>query len=67
MNEKELRCEMVRRGYSISTLADATGIGRKAMYTKLSGKSDFKQSEIKKISEVLQLTGSQILNIFFVA
>lgn len=65
MNEMELRGEMVKRGYTAAKLAESIGIGEKAMSNKLTGKSDFKQSEIKKICSVLNLDNDQIIAIFF--
>lgn len=64
MNEMELRGEMVKRGYTAAKLAESIGIGEKAMSNKLTGKSDFKQSEIKKICSVLNLDNDQIIAIF---
>ena len=65
MNQNELRGEIARRGYSVSGFASHVGISKKAFYAKLSGKSSFKQSEIQKISQALDLDGSRILAIFF--
>lgn len=65
MNSNELRGEIVRQGYSICDFASQIGIGKKAFYAKLSGKSSFKQSEIQRISKVLDLDGRKILAIFF--
>ncbi len=65
MNTKELRCEMLRNDFTVESFARAIGIGKKALYAKLSGKSSFKQSEIQKISEVLNLSSAQIVSIFF--
>ena len=67
MNEMELRGEMVKRGYTAAKLAKSIGIGEKAMSNKLTGKRDFKQSEIKKICSVLNLDNDQIIAIFFAA
>lgn len=67
MNEMELRGEMVKHGFTMAKLAEAIGIGKKAMWNKLTGKSDFKQSEIKKICSVLNLDNDQIIAIFFAA
>ena len=67
MNEMELRGEMVKHGFTMAKLAEAIGIGKKAMWNKLTGKSDFTQSEIKKISSVLNLDNDQIIAIFFAA
>lgn len=65
MNEMELRGEMARQGFTVKKLAESIGIGKKAMSAKLTGKSDFRQSEIKKISTVLKLDNARIIAIFF--
>lgn len=65
MNESALRAEIARNKYSIPALANTIGIGKKALYAKMKGESEFKQSEIKKIKSVLSLSDDQIVQIFF--
>lgn len=65
MNPMELRGEIARHGYSICAFAGIAGMSKKAFYAKLAGKSSFKQSEIKRISTILDLTPDKIMAIFF--
>jgi len=65
MNESALRAEIARKNYTIPTIADAMGIGKKAMYAKMRGESQFKQAEIKTLKSLLSLTDEQTIDIFF--
>lgn len=65
MNTIEFNVELERHGLSVAKLADMVGIGKKALYAKRSGKVNFKQNEIKKIREVLNLSDARTLEIFF--
>lgn len=65
MNESALRAEIARNHLSIPALANTMGIGKKALYAKMKGESEFKQSEIKKLKSVLSLSDDQIIQIFF--
>lgn len=65
MDAKELRGEIAKAGYSIPLLAAEIGIGKKAFYEKMCGKSQFKQREIVAISKVLNLPKEKIYAIFF--
>ena len=46
-------------------LAFEQGISRSAMQRKLSGKTQFSQSELKVLISILQLSDAEILFIFF--
>lgn len=64
MNKIELAVAMVRRGVSITKLADIIGIDRTTLHRKLqTGK--FERSEIIKIRDTLQLEDADMLRIFF--
>lgn len=65
MNFDDLNAEIARCGLSIPKLADKIGIGKKAMYSRMRGDTSFSQSEIAKISKVLNLGKDKILDIFF--
>ncbi len=65
MNYSELRAEMVRCGVKVSDMASALGLSRSALYRKMSGNTEFLQSEISAISKLLRLNDSQIISIFF--
>lgn len=64
MNSNELRAELARNKLSIPKAADAIGIGKKAFYAKISGKSQFKQNEIQRLKMLLHLTGERVVDIF---
>ena len=65
MNTMELKAEIVRKGYSVPVLAKEIGISKKALYCKMTGKSNFKLNEMRKIINILNLTNEKILYIFF--
>lgn len=65
MNANELRAELARGGLSIPQAADKIGISKKAFYCKMEGTSEFKQSEIKALKQLLSLTDTRISEIFF--
>ena len=61
----ELKAAMARKNLSIPKLAAIIGINKKTLYTRFSGTTDFSQSEISAIARVLDLSDSDILDIFF--
>ena len=65
MNSCELKAEIARNGLTIPKLAEAIGIGKKALYEKLSGKTAFTQREISRISKTLNLNERRMCEIFF--
>ena len=50
---------------SKSEIAEALGITRQGLYNKLNGEKEFKGSEIKIISQMLNLSANERDNIFF--
>lgn len=65
MNVNELKVELARNGISIPRLAEKIGIGKKALYAKISGVSSFKQKEILAIMKELNLSSQRMCEIFF--
>ena len=65
MNFNNLNAEIARKGLTKPQLAEKMGISKKRLYSRLSGKTNFKQEEIQKISIILQLSDRDIINIFF--
>lgn len=63
MNKALLRYEMERRGISIDELVKKVGISRSAFWRKCNGISEFKQSEIQKITNILGLENP--MEVFF--
>lgn len=65
MNYKELRIAEIRAGYNNNDVAHCVGISKQAFYNKIAGRTDFKSSEIKKISAFLKLSPEDVNRIFF--
>lgn len=65
MNLIALRQKMIEKNKSNKELAFELGISRSAMQRKLSGKTQFSQSELKVLISILQLSKDEILYIFF--
>lgn len=63
MDKARLECEMKKKGISRSALCKIIGMSRSAFYRKCCGISEFTQSEIQRIVDVLQLDSP--MEIFF--
>ena len=64
MDRAELRAEIARSGLSNLSLARQLGISDQAFYNKMNGKSEFRESEIRKLVEILSLSPEK-LNLIF--
>lgn len=65
LNRKLLEAEMVLHGDNQKTLAAAMGVSGNALMWKMQGKYDFKQKEIKFISDRYRLNVDKVSAIFF--
>lgn len=65
MDSTELKVEILRKGYTITSFVKAIGMGKKTFYAKLDGKSTFSQTEIVAIRNLLDLSDERLLDIFF--
>lgn len=65
MNNCELRIALVKNNVSNRDLAMMIGLSEQALYNKINGTTEFKNSEIKKIAEFLNLSLQDVNNIFF--
>lgn len=65
MDVKKLKAEMVLKDLSIPKLAAKMGIGKKALYQKMKGVTQFTLPEIRTICNLLDISGEKILDIFF--
>jgi len=61
----KLKGKIVEKGYSISSLANATGIKKGALYRKLSNGSKFLIKDADTIAHVLCLNAEEVNAIFF--
>ena len=64
MNRSELRAEFARQKISNRAIAEELNISEQAFYNKMSGVSEFKESEIKKLIQILGLTADDVDRIF---
>lgn len=65
MNAEKLRALAQSKGYSVPKLAQAIGLGKKAMYFKLAGKAQFTLDNISRVADVLGLNDEEIIAVFF--
>ena len=65
MNINDLNAEIARCGLSIPKLANLIELDKKTLYSRIKGETAFKQPEIVKISQALNLSQDKILSIFF--
>lgn len=65
MNKRELEIAILRAGLTKNDVIEKSGISRKAFYSRLKGATQFKQNEIARLKEILNLTDNDIISIFF--
>ena len=65
MNYEELRVVMMRKKITNREMAAKLSLSEQALYNKLNGVSEFKNSEIKKITTLLDLSMDDVNLIFF--
>ena len=65
MDYSAFRAEVARRGMSNRSLADELCLSEQALYNKLNGRTEFKNSEIKKLAALLSLSMDDVNLIFF--
>ena len=65
MNATNLRHVMLDRNVSLKELSKRSGITSATLYRKLNGQSDIYLTEIKAITDALNLTSEEMDSIFF--
>lgn len=65
MNANKLRGKIKERGETLEQFAEQMGISTTALYRKLRGDTEFSREEIQRAGTLLQLTGAELLAIFF--
>lgn len=65
MNNSLLYSKIDSSKLSKSYIAESLGLTRQGLYNKLNGESEFKGSEIKKLSDLLNLSDQEKEDIFF--
>lgn len=64
MGNSLLKQKIRDSGYKFSYIAKSCNLTNSGFYKKLNGKSEFKQSEIKNIKELLKISDKD-LNVYF--
>lgn len=64
-NSVLLRQKIDQSGYKLKFIAKKLGISYQALLNKLTGKSEFRISEIQALRELLNLTNAEAEAIFF--
>lgn len=65
MNTEMLKARLEIAGIRLNAVAAKIGITRQGLYNKLSGCTEFKSSEIRALSEMLNLSSDDRELIFF--
>lgn len=65
MNQREFRGAVAKSGISNRELAGKLNLSEQALYNKVNGKSEFKNSEIKALASILALSMMEVNDIFF--
>lgn len=63
-NMAELRRKIDQSGMTMTAVAEKIGVSRVTLYNKLSGESEFKASEIVRLTRVLRLEKTEQDDIF---
>lgn len=64
-NSAKLKGKMVESGLNQTRIAEQLGMTIASFNYKVNNKTEFKASEIKKLSEILHLTNDDVNAIFF--
>lgn len=64
-NIELLRNKMDETGMTVVSISEKSGILRETLYNRMSGKGEFKASEIQALTKVLRLTKDERDDIFF--
>ena len=65
MKCEALRARIDKEGIKVRKVAEHLGLTAQGLYNKLSGVSEFSQSELAILKEVLHLSDSDFLALFF--
>lgn len=62
---KKLKARIIEKGYTMASFSVKLNTNTASLSQKINNKARFSQDDIKKIGEILQLTDSDLRNIFF--
>ncbi len=64
MNRAELRAEIAKKMITQREIASALGISESSLRNKMVGDNEFKESEIRKLVQLLELSPERVNEIF---
>ena len=64
MNVNKLKAKLVENGLNVETFARKLGLNRQTVYNKMNN-DGFKMTEARKIGEILNLSSTELCEIFF--
>ena len=64
VNVNKLKAKLVENGLNVETLAKKLGLNPQTVYNKLNN-DGFKMSEARKMGEILNLSSTELCEIFF--
>ena len=64
-NTLKLRALLIENGYTNSTISKKLGMSQQSFCMKINNKREFKMSEIAKLIEILRISDSDIMTIFY--
>lgn len=65
MDSELLRFRIKSSGVTMSEIAHKMGYSRQHLHSKMTGKADFKATEIRRLASLINLSKNDIINIFF--
>lgn len=65
MNGTELKVKLMRLNMSVEDLANRMSINKVTLYRKIKGDTQFDLKEVKEVVQILNLSESEMLSIFF--
>ncbi|MBC2576549.1 helix-turn-helix domain-containing protein [Peptostreptococcus canis] len=61
----KLKAKIVEMGFNLTSFAEELGMDYSTFYRRMTGQMSFTVSDVEKITRVLYLTNSEIIEIFF--
>ena len=61
----KLKAKIMEKGWTIQTLSEAIDISVNSLSNKINNKTMFNAGEIRKVMDVLHLTNTETIDIFF--
>lgn len=65
IDSKKFKYILLKRGVHAKALAELLNISENTLSRKINNKNEFKASEIRKVTETLNLSGEEQTSIFF--